>query len=172
MNKKTKKLWQLVAVLTVNLLMLILISAFSADAMCLGNSGERVAEIKQKLSQLGFSYNNSDGIYDFEMRKAITDFQSEKGMEATGEADYDTLRALGIDSHCSECFSARAEILARCIQQSGCKSYPEMLYAAERILATASGASTLGKYVAQHMEILNAKPSDNAYAAAINTLRK
>lgn len=175
MNRKTKKLWQLVAILAVNLIMLILVSDFSARAVRLGGSGERVAEIQRELYRRNLFDGNRNGVFDFETKKGITEFQMLSGLEESGEADYETLSALGLNSKSSVCFSARAELLARCIQQSGCRTYPEMLRKGDEIIGETDGAQTLGKYISKHFkDFTNSteEPSPEAYSAAIQAINK
>ncbi len=174
MTQKTKKLWQLVIILAVNLALLIIVSLSVADAVCLGGSGERVAEIQRKIKNQGFYNGGINGVFDFETRHGIEDFQTSNGIKATGEADYKTVILLGIDSCESPCFCSRVELLARCIAQSGCRNYPEMLSTGERILSETDGAVTLGRYISQYYPdfLKNSdEPSSEIYSAAINAIR-
>lgn len=175
MNKKSEKLWQLVAILAINLTMLILVSAFSADAARLGDSGERIAKIQHELRRENIFSGRISGFFDFETRRSIAEFQSLSGIERSGEADFATLCALGLDSRNSDCFSARAELLARCVQQSGCRTYPEMLEKCYEIIGKTDGVMTLGRYISENFPDFvkaSVEPSVEAYNAAINAMRK
>lgn len=175
MSKKSKKLWRLVAILAVNLAMLALVSFRNAEAIRLGGSGERVAQIQRELQRKNIFNGSINGFYDFETRQGISEFRSLIGIEKSGEADFKTLRALGLNSRYSDCFSARTELLSRCIQQSGCRTYPEMLKKGEKILNEANGAATLGKYISKnHPDFadITDEPSADAYNAAIEAIRK
>lgn len=176
MTQKNKKLWQLVMLLTLDLALLILISTVCAaktQAMCLGCSGERVAAIQRRLAELGFYGYKADGEYCLATRKAIKSFQQNSGIDSDGEADYETLSAIGINSSYGICFSAEVELLARCIQQSDCQSYPQMLKTAFEILNETQGIETLGKYISQNFFSFSSgsEPSSQAYAAALHAIR-
>lgn len=175
MNEKSKRLWQITVISAINLALLIILSVFNAEAARLGDSGKRIAQVQQRLYEINCYSGKINGIFDFKTRQAVSDFQSLSSIEKSGEANYETLLALGLDSRCGESFSASAELLARCIQLSGCRSYPEMLEKSDEILAETNGALTLGKYISSHRladDILKTEPSDDAYNAAILTLEK
>lgn len=177
MTSKTKKLWQLVMLLAFDLAILILLSSFSSaktQALCLGCSGEKVACIQQNLSEIGLYSGKINGEFNFNTRKGIKNFQKSRGIEPSGEADYETVSALGLDSE-TVCFSSKAELLARCIQQSGCQSYPEMLEKGIEILNETDGAVTLAKYISEKFPDFYKKqapdePSSEVYRAALQSL--
>ena len=174
MSRKSKKMWQITVLLAVDLILLILISTVVARAEMLGSSGERVARIQHELKKKNFYQGKENGIFDFETKRAIAEFQRSDSLKKNSQADHETLCALGLDSSSSECFSARAELLARCITLSGCRTYPEMLDAAEQIAEKADGAVTLGKYVSQNYSdflSVDIEPSDKAYSAAVKVIR-
>lgn len=174
MNPKTKKLWQLTALLTLDLIIMILISSVSANAEMLGNSGERVAEIQHVLKKRNLYQGNENGVFDFRTKSAVAEFRSVNGKEKSGEVNYETLCALGLDARASVCFSAEAELLARCITLSGCRTYPEMLDEADKIIRNTSDAATLGKYISvNYPSFLSADvtPSPEAYSAAVQSIR-
>lgn len=175
MNPKAKKLWQLTALLALDLIFLILISSVCAKAEMLGSSGERVAALQHELQKLNLYQGNENGIFDFETKKAIAEFRSINGLKKSGEANHETLRALGLDARASECFSSNAEILARCITLSGCRTYPEMLNEAEKIIKSTSNALTLGKYISVNFPAFlseDVTPSPEAFSAAVQAIRK
>lgn len=177
MNRKTKKLWHLVMLLAIDLALLILIGSLSAartQAMFLGCSGERVAAVQQKLSQAGFYSGLSDGEYCIETRSAVRKFQSENGLPTDGETSFETLSAMGITSRTALCFTSEAELLARCIQQSGCNTYPQMLKKGIEILGITGGSVTLGQYISDTFpDFLNHadEPTSQAYSAALQAIR-
>lgn len=174
MNEKSKKMWQLVALLAINFVMLAVIYSFNADAVRLGDSGERVAQIQRVLKRNNILSAEVNGFFDFATRKAVTEFQGLSGIEKSGEADFETLRALGLDSH-SDCFSLRTELIARCVQLSGCRTYPEMLKKADEILKKTDSAQTLGKYISRNFPDFTKsadEPSVDAYNAALCAIRK
>lgn len=177
MNQKTKKLWHLVMLLTVDLALLILIAsvcASKAQAMCLGCSGERVAAIQQRLAEMGVYSGLPTGEYNLETRRAIKKIQHENGLAASGETDFETLAAMGINSRTALCFTAEAELLARCIQLSNCQSYPEMLEKGIEILKETESPNTLGKYIAQNFPDFlfhTNEPTSQAYSAALQAIR-
>ncbi len=174
MTQKSKKIWQLVMLLAADLAMLILISAFTANAMRMGGSGERVAAIQQILQDKGLFGKEISGIYCTKTDKAIKAFQKSAGIRHSGDADYATLSELGISSRTALCFSAEVELLARCIQQSGCRTYAEMLKKGQEILDKTKAARTMGSYVCEYYpDIIRAgEPSSDAYSAALNAIRE
>ncbi|MBQ2903221.1 MAG: peptidoglycan-binding protein [Clostridia bacterium] len=174
MNEKTRYLWKLVAILAVNFALLIVISLTEAQAVRLGDSGERAAQIRRELRERKIIDGEINGVFDMETRKGISDFQLSAGLERSGEADFETLCALGLDSRCSECFSVQTELLARCIMLSGCRTYPEMLGSAAEILRKTRGAKTLGRYISENYPYFFKKtetPSDDAYNAAVQSVK-
>ncbi len=169
----SKKLWQLVTLLAADLALLVLISLLSsptAGAMHMGHSGEKVAVIQQKLYENNFYSGKISGKYSLETRTAVKDFQKHAKLDANGETDYATVKALGISSRTNLCFTAETELLARCVQGSG---YGAMLKKAEEILDKAKAARTLGSYVCEYYpDIINSpEPSPEAYAAALQAMR-
>ena len=174
MNEKTRYLWKLVTVLAVNLMLLAAVLLAEAEAARLGDSGERVALIQHELEKRKFFNGAVNGVFDIETRKGISSFQSLSGFEKSGEADYRTLSALGLDSRYSDCFSLQTELLARCVQLSGCLTFPEMLAKGAEILEKTGGASTLGDYITRNYPDFLKKsrePSDEAYNAALQVIK-
>lgn len=173
----SKKLWQIVTLLAADFALLVLISLLSspaADAMHMGHSGEKVAVIQQKLYENNFYFGEISGKYSLETRSAVKNFQKYANLRASGETDYPTVTAMGIDSRTHQCFTAEAELLARCVQESGSVGYPSMLNTAEEILSKTKAARTLGSYVCEYYPniIRSAEPSPEAYAAALQAMRK
>lgn len=177
MNKKAKKLWHLVMLLAFDLVMLILISSLvctRSRAMHLGSDGERVAQVQRHLAQNGFYEGEADGIFSLETRSAVKKFQKNCGIEASGETDYETLEALGISARTAVCFTAEAELLARCIQLNGCLSYHEMLKKGVEILESTGSIGTLGSYAASTFPDIFSQtdePMCQAYSAAVQAMR-
>lgn len=177
MTQKTKKLWQLVMLLALDLALLVFISTLSsstARAMRMGYSGERVAEVQRILNIEGFFVDNPSGTYCIKTNRAIKEFQKTAGMECSGEADFETLKKMGISSCTSLCFTAETELLARCIQQSGCQTYSEMLNTGQEIIQKTKAARTMGSYVCEFFpNAVNAgEPSAAAYSAALHAIRE
>lgn len=177
MNRKLKKLWQLVMLLAVDLVLLVFISSncFSqASAVRIGCNGERVAAIQRALSENGFFTGEINGEFGISTLRAVKKFQKSAGENADGEADHRTLNALGISSRTSEAFTAETELLARCIQQSGCHGYAELLGKAKEILNKTKAARTLGSYVCEYYPdaVFAGEPSSEAYAAALQAIRE
>ena len=174
MDKKTKKLWQITALIAVNLALLIIVSSVNADAVRLGSNGERVARIQHELQKRKLFSGKISGTYDFATRRAISEFQLQIGIENSGEADFETISALGLYTECSELFSARSELLARCIYQSGCRTYPEMLEKATEIIKLTKGSQTMGRYISLYYPdfmSFSDNPSEEAYSAAMQAIK-
>ncbi|MBQ2846696.1 MAG: peptidoglycan-binding protein [Clostridia bacterium] len=175
MDKKTKKLWQITALIAVNLALLIIVSSANAGAVRLGGNGERVAQIQSELKKKKLFGGNINGTYDFATRRAISEFQLQNGIENSGEADFETISALGLCTECDELFSARSELLARCIYQSGCRTYPEMLEKGTEIINQTENSQTLGKYIALYYPdfmSISDNPPEEAYSAAMKAIKK
>ena len=173
----SKKLWQLVTLLAADLVLLVLISLLSsptAGAMHMGHCGEKVAVIQQKLYENNFYSGKISGNYSVETRTAVKNFQEYSKLEPSGETDYATVSAMGISSRTHLCFTAEAELLARCIQESGSAGYPSMLKTAEEILSKTKAARALGSYVCEYYPdvIHSPEPSPQAYAAALQAMRE
>ncbi len=57
-------------------------------------SSDEVLQLEQRLAQLGYLTEGSDGVYDANTRMAIESFQQANGLEMTGMADKTTLERL------------------------------------------------------------------------------
>ena len=177
MSKKTKKLWYLTLLLALDFALLILISSAVSEkcqAVHLGSCGEKVIHIQTRLAELGFFVGECDGLFSPATRTAVRDFQQSACIEASGDADFKTVEALGINSRTGECFTAEAELLARCIALSECISYPEMVEKGIEILKNASGIGTLASYaVSTYPDLLQKtnEPMCEAYSAAVQAMR-
>lgn len=174
MSKKTKKLWHLVMLVSINLALLIIITSTNAEAVCLGCSGERVAEIQRALRNIGCYSGEISGSYDFATRRAVKIFQQKNNLNSTGEADYKTVLALGLGSK-NENFSAQTELLARFIQKHGGADYHKMLSKGIETLE-AKGNLTLSQYIIIHdpdflCRLPSDEPSPEAYSAAIAAIK-
>lgn len=173
----SKKLWQIVTLLAADLALLVLISLLTspaADAMHMGHSGEKVAVIQRRLYENNFYSGEISGKYNLETRSAVKNLQKYMSLNASGETDYATVTAMGISSRTHPCFTAEAELLARCVQGSGSTGYASMLKTAEEILSKTKAARTLGSYVCEFYPdvISSPEPSPEAYTAALQAMRK
>lgn len=177
MTQKTRKLWQLVMLLAIDLALLVFISALcssNARATHMGSSGERVAEIQRMLSRSGYFGEEASGTYCIKTGIAVRKFQKDAGINISGNADFETLARLGISSRTALCFTAEVELLARCIQESGSLGYGEMLKTGQEILKKTKAARTLGSYVCDFYPdaFYAGEPSSAAYAAALQAIRE
>lgn len=177
MTEKSRELWQVTAIIAINLaILIILLTFFRADAVCLGQNGENVAAIQKALANQGFYSGEVNGNYNLETRKAVKKYQKSNGLESSGEADFETLASLGIGAQSGCSFAVETEILARYLNLCGGSDYPEMLRNAENILLH-SGSFTLIRAVLESEDIsfyalLSAEPSSDSYSAAIHSLKK
>lgn len=177
MNRRTKKMWHLVMLLAVDLALLVLIGSLCAartQALFLGCSGERVAAVQRKLTQTGFYNGVCDGEYCIETRSAVKKFQRKNELSPNGETDFETLITMGVTSRTAPCFTAEVELLARCIQQSGCLSYPQMLDRGIEILSATENSVTSGQYISDSFPDFlthSDEPSSQAYSAALQAIR-
>ncbi len=177
MNRRTKKMWHLVILLAVDLAMLVLIASIctaKTQAVFLGCNGERVAAIQRKLTESNLYNGLCDGEYCIETRSAVKKIQQKNGIQSSGETDFETLCAMGITSRTAPCFTSEVELLARCIQQSNCQTYPQMLEKGMEILTATKTSKTLGQYISSSFPdfLRNSdEPSSLAYTAALQATR-
>lgn len=172
MSEKNRILWRVTAASAINLAMLILLvfSLKNAAALCLGCSGERVAVLQRSLASAGLYDGEISGIYDLTLRKSIKIFQQESGLEASGEADAETVTLLGISSKSGDCFCAETELLARVLEiKYPTANYTQMLAAAKKELEE---IFSLAELLSGEMceKILAVEPSSTAYEAACEAL--
>ena len=169
MNKKS---WHILMLLAFDFALLVLITSANAQALHLGHSGEKVIVIQQQLAKNGYYSGSINGKLGFDTRSAIKSFQKDCGFDASGETDYETLTAMGISSRTAECFALETEILARCIQESDCINYHEMLEKGTEILKSTSGIITLSSYAANKFPNIDytKEPSCESYSAALQVL--
>lgn len=177
MTEKNRELWQVTAIIAINLAILVLLmTVFRADAVCLGQSGEKVAAIQKALANQGFYSGEADGNFNLATRKAVKEFQKANGLDSNGEADFETLVRLGISAQSGSSFALETEILARYLKLCGGKDYPEMLRNAENILSD-SEESTLTRAVFDKGgfssdSLISAEPSSESYSAALHALKR
>lgn len=161
--------------LAVDLAMLIFISSLNdASAFYLGSRGERVIKIQERLCEWGYFSGEPNGFFCFGTRSALRKFQKSQGINPSGRTDFGTLSALDISSRTALCFESRTDLLARCIQKSGCTSCSRMLVKGLEILEAVGGADTLGSYAAQNFPDLYSEtnePSEASYSAAVQAFR-
>ncbi len=180
MSEKNEIAWQVAIVSAVNLIILILIISMSrseAYAMGLGSGGERVSAVQRALKNKGFYQGEISGIYDFSTRRGIKKFQSENGIEPSGNADYKTVSALGLNSE-NRIFSFETEILARYAQfVCGGKGYPEKLELCEKIIEKKKNGQTVGSLLIAenpdfYREINEIEPGPDSVRAAYRAIEK
>ncbi|MEH2451443.1 peptidoglycan-binding domain-containing protein [Nostoc sp.] len=66
--------------------------------LTVGDQGENVALVQERLSQLGFSNTNPDGFFNNYTRESVIAFQQSSQIKATGNVDWPTWQALGLNS--------------------------------------------------------------------------
>lgn len=100
-NKK-QVLWQIVAIILVNVLVITAIAytyGESAQTLSqLGSRGQEVRQIQSKLRELGLYSGSIDGIYGTATQKAVRQFQKNCGLTVDGIAGRKTLLYLGLGS--------------------------------------------------------------------------
>lgn len=82
-----------------------------------GSSGNKVAEIQQKLKTLGYYTDNIDGVFGANTYYAVVDFQNKNILSADGIAGNETLNRLGISIN--KASQSDLEILASVIYREG-----------------------------------------------------
>ena len=109
-KKETLKyLWRIGMIVLMNLLMIAVVTHMSLPAGLFGGTaiqtlskvgsrGDEVKQIQTKLQAQGLYKGKIDGIFGEQTRKAVVQFQKNKGLVADGIAGRQTLSALGIGS--------------------------------------------------------------------------
>ncbi len=177
MTEKSRELWQVTAIIAINLVILIvLLTAFRAEAVCLGQSGEKVAAVQRALAQKDIYHGEINGEYGFGTRNAVKKYQRKLSIEDTGEADFKTLRSLGLSAESGECFCVETEILARYLKLCGGSTYPEMLESAENILSASSNLTLSHTLFSDdnisYKSLISSEPSSASFSAALYAAKK
>ncbi|WP_118166661.1 peptidoglycan-binding protein [Nostoc sphaeroides] len=66
--------------------------------LTVGDRGDNVALVQQRLSQLGFPNSNPDGVFSNYTRESVIAFQQSSRLNPTGNVDWQTWGALGLNS--------------------------------------------------------------------------
>ncbi|MHC5938895.1 peptidoglycan-binding domain-containing protein [Nostoc sp.] len=66
--------------------------------LTVGDRGENVRLVQERLSQLGFSNTNPDGLFNDYTRQSVIGFQQSSRLNSTGNVDWQTWQALGLNS--------------------------------------------------------------------------
>ncbi|MEH2062803.1 MAG: peptidoglycan-binding protein [Nostoc sp.] len=66
--------------------------------LTVGDQGENVRLVQERLSQLGFSNANPDGFFSDYTRQSVIAFQQYSRLNSTGNVDSQTLQVLGLNS--------------------------------------------------------------------------
>lgn len=122
MSKQKRKLaLALAVVLSVNLLLISLVTSVEAASYKKGSSGAVVTQIQTKLKAWGYYTGAVDGIFGSGTEQAVRKFQSANGLTVDGKVGTQTLAALGIQASASSggttggSSSADVNLLARLI---------------------------------------------------------
>ncbi|WP_375509307.1 peptidoglycan-binding protein, partial [uncultured Nostoc sp.] len=70
----------------------------SRNYLTVGDQGENVRLVQERLSQLGFSNTNPDGFFNDYTRESVIAFQQSSRLNSTGNVDWQTWEALGLNS--------------------------------------------------------------------------
>lgn len=73
---------------------LFLLCVFLAKAAALGESGQEVRCVQERLAVLGYFDSKADGLFSPELAGAVRSFQSAQGLPSSGKVDSRTLGAL------------------------------------------------------------------------------
>lgn len=122
MSKQKRKLaLALAVVLSVNLLLISLVTSAEAASYKKGSSGAVVTQIQTKLKAWGYYTGAVDGIFGSGTEQAVRKFQSANGLSVDGKVGTQTFAALGIQANTSSggttggSSSADVNLLARLI---------------------------------------------------------
>jgi peptidoglycan hydrolase-like protein with peptidoglycan-binding domain len=70
----------------------------SRDYLTVGDRGDNVALVQQRLLQLNLSNTNPDGFFSNDTKESVIAFQQSSQLNVTGNVDWQTWQALGLDS--------------------------------------------------------------------------
>ncbi|MCC5608590.1 peptidoglycan-binding protein [Nostoc sp. CHAB 5834] len=70
----------------------------SRNYLTVGDRGENVTLVQERLSQLGFFNSNPDGVFNDYTRESVIAFQQYSRLNSTGNVDWQTWEALGLNS--------------------------------------------------------------------------
>ncbi|MGF1937876.1 MAG: peptidoglycan-binding domain-containing protein [Nostoc sp. ChiQUE02] len=70
----------------------------SRNYLTVGDQGENVRLVQERLSQLGFSNINPDGFFNDYTRESVIAFQQYSRLNSSGNVDWQTWQALGLNS--------------------------------------------------------------------------
>ena len=65
--------------------------------LTVGDRGENVTLVQERLAQLGFSNTNPDGVFNDYTRQSVIAFQQHSRINSTGNVDWQTWEALGLN---------------------------------------------------------------------------
>ncbi|AVH73750.1 peptidoglycan-binding protein [Nostoc sp. 'Lobaria pulmonaria (5183) cyanobiont'] len=65
--------------------------------LTVGDRGENVRSVQERLAQLGFSNTNPDGLFNDSTRQSVIAFQQSSQINSTGNVDWQTWEALGLN---------------------------------------------------------------------------
>lgn len=102
------------------LILAVAVFSFSVSALSkIGSRSEEVRQIQTVLKEQGYYEGNVDGIFGTATKRAVANFQRDKGLTVDGIAGVNTLKALGISGANTNSFggysSADYDLLARII---------------------------------------------------------
>ncbi|MEH1918317.1 peptidoglycan-binding protein [Nostoc sp.] len=66
--------------------------------LTVGDRGENVTLVQERLAQLGFSNTNPDGVFNDYTRQSVIAFQQHSRINSTGNVDWETWEALGLNA--------------------------------------------------------------------------
>ncbi|MCC5659672.1 peptidoglycan-binding protein [Nostoc sp. XA010] len=66
--------------------------------LTVGDQGDNVRLVQERLSQLGFPNTNPDGVFNDYTRESVIAFQQSSRLNPTGNVDWQTWQALGLNS--------------------------------------------------------------------------
>ncbi|MBE9104883.1 peptidoglycan-binding protein [Nostoc cf. edaphicum LEGE 07299] len=69
----------------------------SRNYLTVGDRGENVRVVQERLAQLGFSNANPDGLFNDYTRQSVVAFQQYSRINSTGNVDWQTWEALGLN---------------------------------------------------------------------------
>lgn len=91
-------LWRVLVIGLVNLMILLMLwnSGGAAALSKYGSRGGEVAQIQERLQELGYDPGTADGIFGTRTQQAVIAFQQDMGLDADGIVGKNTLAALGL----------------------------------------------------------------------------
>ena len=117
-----------------------------AGAIQVGDEGEAVRQLQQRLGELGYYAGEATGRFDYPTASAVRLFQMATGLPNTGAADADTLDRLPEETAPALSDASVQAAFAQLVASADARTQAALAEAAQQLLGTAFGALDEGLY--------------------------